>query len=69
MGQCASSGSCLSAGHVINLVSSDLQRIDEAVGFWVFLVAGPLELIMVSLHELRMHIYACMAGLVWQIFS
>jgi len=39
----------VSAGHVVNLVSNDVRRFDDAMPFWIFLVAGPLELGMVLL--------------------
>ena len=37
----------VSTGHVVNLVSNDVRRFDDAMPFWVFLWAGPLELTIV----------------------
>ena len=32
---------------IVNLVSNDVRRFDDAMPFWVFLWVGPLELICV----------------------
>lgn len=37
----------ITSGKIINLVSNDVRRFDEAGTFWVFLIVGPLELIAV----------------------
>ena len=37
----------IASGKIINLVSNDVRRFDEAGTFWVFLIAGPLELVAV----------------------
>ncbi len=37
---------CLARAQVVNLVSNDVRRFDES-GFWAFLWAGPLELVIV----------------------
>ncbi len=34
---------------MVNLVSNDVRRFDDAVPFWLFLWAGPIELCMVLL--------------------
>ena len=34
-------------GQVVNLVSNDVRRFDDSAVFWVFLWAGPLELMIV----------------------
>ncbi|KAL6765994.1 hypothetical protein V8C86DRAFT_2453065 [Haematococcus lacustris] len=39
----------ISQGHVVNLVSGDIRRFDDAMPFWLFLWAGPLELGLVLL--------------------
>jgi ABC-type multidrug transport system fused ATPase/permease subunit len=39
----------ISNGHVVNLVSNDLRRLDDFWPFWSFIWAGPLELSMVLL--------------------
>ena len=39
----------ISNGHVVNLVSNDVRRLDDFWPFWSFLWAGPLELLMVLL--------------------
>lgn len=33
-------------GQVVNLVSNDVRRFDDSAVFWVFLWAGPLELVI-----------------------
>ena len=43
----ASSLRGISSGHVINLVSNDVNRFDAAATFWVFLICGPVELLAV----------------------
>jgi ABC-type multidrug transport system fused ATPase/permease subunit len=35
--------SAVSPGHIVNLVSNDVRRFDDAVPFWIFVWAGPLE--------------------------
>ncbi len=35
------------SGQVVNLVSNDVRRFDDSAVFWVFLWAGPLELVIV----------------------
>jgi ABC-type multidrug transport system fused ATPase/permease subunit len=30
-------------GHIVNLVSNDVRRLDDAIPFWIFVWAGPLE--------------------------
>ena len=37
----------LFGGQVVNLVSNDVRRFDDSAVFWVFLWAGPLELLIV----------------------
>ena len=37
----------LFGGQVVNLVSNDVRRFDDSAVFWVFLWAGPLELMIV----------------------
>jgi ATP-binding cassette subfamily C (CFTR/MRP) protein 4 len=39
----------ITSGKVINLVSNDVRRFDEALTFWPFLLVGPLELLAVFL--------------------
>lgn len=53
----------VSSGHVVNLVSNDVRRFDDAGPFWVFLWAGPLELGMVLLMvALELGIFPALAG-------
>ena len=48
----------------MNLVSNDVRRFDEAMPFWVFLWAGPLELAMVALMiSLELGAAAAFAGI------
>ncbi|GAX75678.1 hypothetical protein CEUSTIGMA_g3121.t1 [Chlamydomonas eustigma] len=37
----------VSSGHVVNLISNDVRRFDDAMPFWVFLWAGPIEVVAV----------------------
>lgn len=37
----------VTSGRVVNLVSNDVRRFDEAGVFWPFLIVGPLELVAV----------------------
>jgi len=49
---------------VVNLVSNDVRRFDEAMPFWVFLWAGPLELaIVVLMISLELGAAAAFAGI------
>ena len=32
---------------IVNLVSNDVRRFDDAMPFWPFLFAGPLELVII----------------------
>lgn len=43
----ASAVSAISMGHVVNLVSNDVRRFDDALTYWVFVWSAPLELAMV----------------------
>lgn len=43
----ASKLAVITSGRVVNLVSNDVRRFDEAGVFWPFLIVGPLELIAV----------------------
>lgn len=43
----ASKLAVVTSGRVVNLVSNDVRRFDEAGVFWPFLIVGPLELIAV----------------------
>ena len=45
----ASKLAAVTTGKVINLVSNDVRRFDEAGTFWPFLIVGPLELVAVFL--------------------
>ena len=48
----------------MNLVSNDVRRFDEAMPFWVFLWAGPLELaIVVLMISLELGPAAAFAGI------
>ena len=48
----------------MNLVSNDVRRFDEAMPFWVFLWAGPLELaIVVLMISLELGAAAAFAGI------
>lgn len=59
----AATVSDVTAGRVVNLVSNDVRRFDEAGTFWVFLIGGPLELIIVLvLVGLRLGFAASVAG-------
>lgn len=53
----------VTAGKIINLVSNDVRRFDEAGTFAVFLLAGPVELgIVLVLIGLKMGFAASVAG-------
>jgi ABC-type multidrug transport system fused ATPase/permease subunit len=53
----------VTAGKLVNLVSNDVRRFDDAATFWVFLVGGPLELVAVLvLVSLRLGFPAALAG-------
>jgi len=39
----AATVAAVSPGHIVNLVSNDVRRFDDAVPFWIFVWAGPLE--------------------------
>jgi ABC transporter transmembrane region len=58
----------VTAGQVVNLVSNDVRRFDDGMPFWVFLWAGPLELVavlvMVSIELGFLAAFAGMATLV-----
>ncbi|KXZ56223.1 hypothetical protein GPECTOR_1g194 [Gonium pectorale] len=59
----SASVSALSTGHVVNLVSNDVRRFDDAVPFWIFLWASPLELAMVLLMvSLELDFLSALAG-------
>jgi len=52
------------APQVVNLVSNDVRRFDEAMPFWIFLWAGPLELaIVVLMISLELGAAAAFAGI------
>ncbi|RMZ52713.1 hypothetical protein APUTEX25_000832 [Auxenochlorella protothecoides] len=53
----------VTAGKIVNLVSNDVRRFDEAGTFGVFLIAGPVELaIVLVLIGLKMGFAASVAG-------
>ena len=53
----------VTGGRIVNVVSNDVRRFDEAGTFWVFLICGPLELIIVLiLVGLRLGFAAAVAG-------
>ena len=53
----------ISTGHIVNLVSNDVRRFDEFGPFWVFLIMGPLESIVVLvLIALEMGWWPAIAG-------
>lgn len=39
----SSTMSKITTGHVVNLVSNDVQRFDRAATFWVYIAFGPIE--------------------------
>ncbi|KAK3266351.1 hypothetical protein CYMTET_25021 [Cymbomonas tetramitiformis] len=39
--------STITTGQMVNLVSNDVRKFDDALNFWVFLFDGPLELFLV----------------------
>lgn len=54
----------ITSGKIINLVSNDVRRFDEAGTFWVFLIIGPLELVAVFiLIGIRLGYLASFAGI------
>ena len=53
----------VTGGRIVNVVSNDVRRFDEAGTFWVFLIGGPVELIIVLvLVGLRLGFAASVAG-------
>ena len=53
----------VTGGRIVNVVSNDVRRFDEAGTFWVFLIGGPLELLIVLiLIGLRLGFAASIAG-------
>jgi ATP-binding cassette subfamily C (CFTR/MRP) protein 4 len=53
----------VTGGKIVNVVSNDVRRFDEAGTFWVFLIGGPVELIIVLvLVGLRLGFAASVAG-------
>ena len=53
----------MTTGKVVNLVSNDVRRFDEAGTFWVFIIGGPCELLAVFiLVGIRMGFLASFAG-------
>lgn len=54
----------VTAGRIVNLISNDVRRFDDAAAFWVFLLAGPLELCIVFvLIGLKLGFAASIAGI------
>ena len=54
----------ISTGHIVNLVSNDVRRFDEAGPFWVFTWAGPLETcIVLALIAAELGIVPAVAGI------
>lgn len=45
----SSTVSKITTGHVVNLVSNDVQRFDRAATFWVYILFGPIETLAVLL--------------------
>ena len=41
------------AGHIINLISNDVQRFDLGVVFFPYLILGPFEAVMVTIFVSR----------------
>lgn len=39
----------VSTGQVVNLVSNDVRRFDDAAVFWPYLLVAPLELVLILL--------------------
>lgn len=53
----------VSAGHVVNLISNDVRRFDDALSFWCFVWSGPLELLgVVVLVALELGVVPAIAG-------
>jgi len=53
----------VTGGRIVNVVSNDVRRFDEAGTFWVFLIGAPIELIIVLvLVGLRLGFAASVAG-------
>lgn len=53
----------VTGGRIVNVVSNDVRRFDEAGTFWVFLIGGPIELVLVLvLVGLRLNFAASVAG-------
>lgn len=43
----------ISSGHVVNLVSNDVRRFDDALPFWIFLWAGENDYILCQIYNFK----------------